>query len=296
MNDAERGIAVIDGVGDDSQCQQVIHLIDVDLLPLQLLIDGVHALDARIDARLNIVFLQLGADRSFHLGQQPFAVLALGLDQLVNLFVADRIDVGERQILELAAHLAHAETMRQRGINLQRLFGDLHLPLGRERLQRPHVMQAVGQLDQHHADVVDHRQHHFADVFRLRLLARGKVDAIDLGDAFDDVRHLLAKFFSDLLGGYRGVFHRVVQQTGGDGGSIQPHFRQDDGNFQGVNQVGLAGLARLAAVIFQRELVGAAYHVQIVVRTVLPGDSEQVSKPGHRQNIRRDLLPQRRHN
>ncbi len=60
VNDAERGIAVIDRAGDDSQRQQVIHLIDVDLLPLQLLIDGVHPLDARIDARLNIVFLQLG--------------------------------------------------------------------------------------------------------------------------------------------------------------------------------------------------------------------------------------------
>ena len=157
-------------------------------------------------------------------------------------------------------------------------------------------MQAVGQLDEHHADIVDHRQHHFADVLRLRLLAGGKIDAADLGNAFDDVRHLLAKFFLDLLGGHRGVFHRVVQQSRGDGDGVQPHFRQNDGNFQGVNQVGLAGRARLTAVIFQRELVGTAYDVQIVVRTVLPGDFEQVSKPGYRQNIRRDLLPQRRHN
>ena len=102
-------------------------------------------------------------------------------------------------------------------------------------------------------------------------------------------------FCLDLLGGHRGVFHRIVQQAGGYGGSIQPHFRQNNANFEGMNQVGLAGGAGLTAVIFQRELVGAAYDIQIVVGTVLPDDFEQFSKPGHRQNIRRDLLPQRRH-
>ena len=67
-------------------------------------------------------------------------------------------------------------------------------------------MQAVGQLNEHDADVVHHGQHHLAHVLGLRLFARGKIDLADLGDALDDVRHLLAELFLDLFDGYRSVF------------------------------------------------------------------------------------------
>ena len=60
-------------------------------------------------------------------------------------------------------------------------------------LQRAHVVQAVGQLDEDHAHVRHHGQQHLADVLGLAVFAVGELDLVDLGDAFDDVRHLLAE-------------------------------------------------------------------------------------------------------
>ena len=41
-------------------------------------------------------------------------------------------------------------------------------------LQRAHVVQAVGELDQDDADVVDHGQEHLAEVLGLALLGGGE--------------------------------------------------------------------------------------------------------------------------
>jgi len=76
--------------------------------------------------------------------------------------------------------------------------GDGFLPVERQMLQRPHVVQAVRHFDQDHAHVADHRQQHFADVFGLAIFAVSELDFVDLGHAFDDVRDLLAKLFSDV--------------------------------------------------------------------------------------------------
>ena len=64
--------------------------------------------------------------------------------------------------------------------------------------QGAHIVQAIGQFDQDDADVVDHGEHHLAQVFCLLLFAGGEVDLADLGDAFYDVRDLLAEFFADV--------------------------------------------------------------------------------------------------
>ncbi len=214
---------------------------------------------------------------------------------LLDLLVADGIDVGEGQVLQLAANLAHAKAVRHGRVDVEGLLRDLRLPLGRQVLQGAHVVQAVGQFDEHHADVIHHGQHHLAHVFRLRLLARGKVNLADLGDALDDVGHLLAEFLLELLGGDGGVFHRVVQQAGGDGGGVQLHLRQEDGDLKGMDEVGLAGGALLAGVVLQGELVGATDNLYVVAGMVGADEIQQLAELGDRENIGRNLLPQARH-
>src|SRR3546814_9915279 len=53
--------------------------------------------------------------------------------------------------------------------------------------QRAHVVQAVGQLDQQHADVVRHREQELAEILRLPHFFRGELDARQLGHAFDQL-------------------------------------------------------------------------------------------------------------
>ena len=163
---------------------------------------------------------------------------------ILHLVVGDGIDVLKREIFELAAHFAHAQAMRDRRVDVERLARDLLLPLRREKLQRAHVVQAIGQLDQHHADVVHHGQDHLAHVLGLRLFRRREVDLADLGDAFNDVRDLLAEFGLDLVDRDRRVFHHVVQQAGGDGSGVQAHLRENRRYLQRMRQVRLARLAR----------------------------------------------------
>ena len=93
-----------------------------------------------------------------------------------------------------------------------------------------------------------------------------------------------------------GVFDRIVQQSGGDGRGVQLHLRQQNCDFQGMHEIGLAGGALLSAVMFEGEFVGAADDVEIVVGTVGAGNLQQVAKPRRGQNIGRNLLAKARHN
>ena len=87
--------------------------------------------------------------------------------------------------------------MRDGSVDVERLAGNFLLALGRQVLEGAHVVQAVGEFDEDDADVVDHGQHHLAEVFGLRFFAGGEVDLADLGDALDDVGDLLAEFLAD---------------------------------------------------------------------------------------------------
>ena len=98
------------------------------------------------------------------------------LDPLPQRLVGLRLEVLERQLLELVLDLAHAEAVGDRRVDVARLLRDLDPALLRQVVQRPHVVQAVGELDQDDADVVDHRQQHLAEVLRLPLLARRELD------------------------------------------------------------------------------------------------------------------------
>ena len=207
-------------------------------------------------------------DHALDLRQECLALLAARLDGILDLVVGDGIDVLEGEVLEFSANLAHAETVGDGRVDFLGFARNLHLALGRQMLQRAHVVQAVGQLDEHDADVVDHGQHHLADALGLGLFAGGKIDFADLGDALDDVRDLLAEFRANVVDGDRGVFDGVVQQAGGDSGGVETHVGQHGGHFQRMHQVGLARGAGLALVMARGEVVGLLDQSKIVVRAV----------------------------
>ena len=137
--------------------------------------------------------------------------------------------------------------MRDRCIDLQRLFGDLLLAFRGKSFQGAHVVQPVGEFDDDHADVVHHRQHHLADVLRLALFLGSEIDLADLGDAFHDVRHLRAELALNVLDGDDGVFHRIMQQPGGDVADLR--FEGSERNFlQGAAEGGFQA-GQLGAIV-----------------------------------------------
>ena len=92
----------------------------------------------------------------------------------------------------------------------------LHLLLLAEVLDRAHVVEPVGELDQDHADVLRHRHDHLAVVLGLGLLAALERDPRQLRDALDELRDLVAELGAELVELGLGVLDDVVQERRGD--------------------------------------------------------------------------------
>ena len=154
-------------------------------------------------------------------------------------------------------------------------------PLLRQVVERPHVVQAVGQLDEDDADVVDHREQHLAEVLRLALLARRERNGADLRHPLDDVGDLGAEQLLDALDRGQRVLDDVVQQAGGDGHRVQLHVGQEVGHRQRMDQIGLAGVAHLSPVLEGRKDVGPPQQLDVGVRAVGPDFFEEILEANH---------------
>ena len=166
-------VAVLDGLRDHAQRDEVVDLVERNLLALQLLVDRPEALDAAVDRDdRNLRLLELRLELRAQLVDQPLGRRALGFDLLPQRLVGRGLEVAERQLLELVLELAHAEPVRDRRVDVARLLRDPRAPLLGQVVQRPHVVQPVGELDEDDADVVHHRQEHLAEALGLPLLAR----------------------------------------------------------------------------------------------------------------------------
>ena len=135
---------------------------------------------------------------------------------------------------------------------------------GAHRVERAHVVQPVGELDQDDAHVARHGQQHLAEVLGLRVFGRLELDAIELGDAVDQLGDRLAEVLRDLVLGDRGVLHHIVQQRGHQRLAVEVPVGQDFGDRQRVRDVGVAGLALLAGVRGVREAVGLGQAVDVL--------------------------------
>ena len=253
---AERHVTVGDAVDHDAKAVHVQHLRERQVLVAHLFIDAVQRLFAAIDFELQAAGRELVLDRLEDLLDHFAAVAARGLDRLRQGLVAQRIQVREREVLQLAVDIVQAEAVGNRHIHFHRLAGDAAL-LGRHHdAQRAHIVQAVGELDQDHAHVGRHRQQHLAEILGLRFELALELDLLELGQAVDEVGDLGAEaldqfVFLDVL-----VFDHVVQQGGHDGLRIELPLGANLGDGDRMGDIGLARLADLAQVHLVGEAVG----------------------------------------
>ena len=121
------------------------------------------------------------------------AVGALVGDHRLDLRVLPRVERLEREVLELPLERVDPEPVRERRVHLERLARLLRLLLLPEVLDRPHVVEAVGELDEDDADVLRHRDDHLPVVLGLGLLTALEGDPGQLGDALDELGDLRAE-------------------------------------------------------------------------------------------------------
>src|SRR5713226_633488 len=154
-------------------------------------------------------------------------------------------------------------------VDVESFAGDALLPSGIEVFKSAHIVQAVGKLDEHDANVGHHGQQHLADIFGLAGFGRADVQAGDFSDAFDEVGDVRAEAFFNAGGGILGVLDGVMQDGGGERGDIEPHVSKNVRHFEEMGHIRLAGTAELIVMALRSNFIGAAEHPGILGRAVL---------------------------
>ena len=81
-------------------------------------------------------------------------------------------------------------------------------------IERAHVVQPVGQLDQDDAHITRHGQKHLAEGLGLGGFAAAELHLVELGQAVDHLGHDAAELLVEFGLADGSVFQRVVQQGG----------------------------------------------------------------------------------
>ena len=280
MDDAQRRVAVRNGLDQHANRQLIVDLVDVDAATLHLAVDAVDVLRTPRQVSLDAVLFEVAAQHFDHALDVLFARDAAAGHLVGDLVVLLRLEVSEGQVFELPLQLPDAQAVRQRGVDLHCFLSHAASFGGRTELQRLHVVQPVGQLDQHDTDVLGHRQEHLAHVLRPQVLAVElrqalvaihvqELHLVELGDAIDQPRDFAPEAAFELGHWHVAVFGHVVAQRGHDGCRVHVDACQALGHRERVVDVRLARLAQLRRVGFGRELVGASNRVDVGRRQVL---------------------------
>jgi hypothetical protein len=104
-----------------------------------------------------------------HVGDEALAIKATLVQQFGDLFVLVGLQVTEGQVLQLPFDVADAEAVGQWRIDVEDFPGDAVAFFVVVVLHGANGAGPLGQLDQRHADVIDHGHQHLAQVFDLGL-------------------------------------------------------------------------------------------------------------------------------
>ena len=219
---------------------------------------------AAFDVYLFSARVETAAKLLFDRRKEPFARLAAPGHLLDYGVVAVGVEVFDGKVFELVLHLLHPEPVGERRVDLHRLESGEPLLFGRAEAQGPYVMKTVGELYEYDADILGHRQEHFAKRLYLLLLFGGVGDLTELCDAVDKLRHLAAEHLFDLRQGDDGVLDGVVKEGGDYRLGIGAIFGQDYGDVHGVRDIIVAAVPFLAAVGFLGDLVGVLDLIEVV--------------------------------
>ena len=152
-------------------------------------------------------------------------------------------------------------------------------------VERAHVVEPVGELDQQDADVVRHGEQELAQILGGALILALRLDLGELGDAVDEPGDVLAEQLLDLGRGRQRVLDRVVEDGGDDRLVVEMEVGEDAGDLDRMAVIGVARGAGLRAVRLHREDVGAVEQRLVGVGIVAPDLLDQFILPEHRAKM-----------
>jgi hypothetical protein len=248
VHHAEHAVTGVDGVDHDTKTVDVDDLVQGHALLAHLLVDAVEVFLAPLDPRLDSRSLDGGAQRIGDLADELLLVAARALELTLDHAIAPRVQRLEAELLQLELDAVEPEPLGDRRVDVECLERDAATFWQRHGIERAHVVCAVRELHQDHADVAHHGEQHLAEALGLRLLATLELDLVELGDGIDQLGDVLAELLGDLFLGGRRVLDDVVQDRRDDGLGVHVQVGEHIGRGDGMRDVGLAREALLAAM------------------------------------------------
>ena len=256
VNEAQGLVTGADVVNDDAETIHIDHIGKQPLLLRHLPVNTVEVFLPADYLALDTVFLHRLAKLVRDALDDLFLAAFAFPQRVLENPVTERVQVLETEIFELHLEAVDAETIRDGCIDVERLTCDTLLLCRRHGAECLHVVQSIRQLYENDADVLDHRKHHLAKALGLGFGTATELNLVELADAVDNQRDVLAEFFPDLAERRRRIFYDVVQYGGADGFRVEMHFGQFLGNSDRMRDIGFARFARLPFMRRRAELVG----------------------------------------
>ena len=208
MHDAEHRVAVLDLRHQHPQRADVVDLREVQLLGAHLVVDAVDVLGPALDFGADADRGQFAAQPLDRLVDEALALDPALIEHLRDPFVGFGLQEAEGQILQLPLELPDPEPVGQRRVDVQALAGHLGARLAGLVGIVAQGLGARGQPQQHHPDVLDHREQHLAQHLALRAdFRRGGIrggagdhpQAVQAAQAFDQTGDLGVVVVLELL-------------------------------------------------------------------------------------------------
>ena len=213
MDGTECLIALLDRINDNPERHDVGELLERDVLALHLDPDRIGGLLTAVDRGVGKVGgLQRRGQFFRHPLDHAAALRAQEREPRQNTVARFAVEFGKREVFEFVLHAMHADALGERRVDLHRLARDLAAFVGAlDEFERPHIVQAIGQLDQEDPNILRHRQHELAKILGLLGPVGLQFQPRQLGDAIDKESDLLAKQARHVFKRRHGIFHGIVE-------------------------------------------------------------------------------------
>lgn len=208
------------------------------------------------------------AEGLFDLVDDFLAVAPGAFDRLVDPRGTHRVHGLEAEVFEFYADGVHAQPIGDGRIDFQGFLGDASAFFAGQHFQRAHVVQAVGQLDQDHANVAGHGHGHFLEVFSLGFGLGLEVHLGQFADPIDQFGHGFTELRLQRFFGNPGVFDHVMQHGRHQTLMVHMHVGKNIRHRKRMRDVRLATAAALAVVGLFGVEIRSADQVDLILAEV----------------------------
>ena len=255
VSQTKYGIALWNGIYNDTDSIQIVYLRQILMLFFHLLINTVEMLWSSGYLGFNSRFIQMFLQHFHCFFNDFFSGSALLFHLADQIFIFLRMEVMETQIFQFPLNVINPETMCQWSINFQCFSGYTLLFFPAENSESTHIVQTVSQLDNHYADILGHGQEHLTEIFSLLILFVRIVEAGQLGYPIHQKSDFFAKHLRNIFPGIFRILYHIMQQSRNHPRQIHLQFGQNIGYRQRMNNIRFPRFSYLFPMSLSRQVI-----------------------------------------